>query len=76
MRSRGRKRGARGGVEDRRRQEKAGGKGEGEGEREQGSREGESERKEGHYLHLPLMSMGVLVLLVTILGARSSEMSR
>lgn len=37
--------------------------------------EGE-EGKEGHYLHLPLMSMGVLVLLVTILGARSSEMSR
>ena len=28
------------------------------------------------YVHVPLMSMGVLVLLVTILGARSSEMSR
>ena len=56
--------------------EDGGGKEEGEEEKEQGSREGESEGKEGHYLHLPLMSMGVLVLLVTILGARSSEMSR
>ena len=63
-------------MEDRRMHEDGGGKEEGEEEKEQGSREGESEGKEGHYLHLPLMSMGVLVLLVTILGARSSEMSR
>ena len=64
-------------MKDRRRQEEGErrGKVRGRGSKEAG-RVKVRGRRVGHYLHLPLMSMGVLVLLVTILGARSSEMSR